>query len=58
MKKIQTKLSLNKQTIASLDKQDMATIKGGFTYALSTGQRCQDSRQMMMDCRTLEIVKD
>lgn len=43
MKKITKKLSLNKETLASLDKSQMMGLKGGFTYSLSTGDRCQKS---------------
>jgi natural product precursor len=35
------KLSLNKETVATLDKSQMMSVKGGFTYSLSTGDRCQ-----------------
>ncbi|WP_165370398.1 class I lanthipeptide [Hymenobacter persicinus] len=40
MKKVTTKLALNKQTLASLDQKQMAAAKGGFTYSLSLGERC------------------
>ncbi|MFN7337175.1 MAG: class I lanthipeptide [Cyclobacteriaceae bacterium] len=51
MKKLNVskKLSLNKETITSLDKNQMMDVKGGFTYSLSTGWRCQKS-QKMGDC--------
>jgi natural product precursor len=40
------KLSLKKETVASLDKSDMANVKGGFTYSLSTGRTCQYSKSL------------
>ncbi|RYU73091.1 class I lanthipeptide [Hymenobacter persicinus] len=43
MKKVTTKLALNKQTLASLDQKQMAAAKGGFTYSLSLGVRCNYS---------------
>ena len=44
MKKLTTKLTLNKTTVAGLDKQEMAAVKGGFTYSLSWGSRCRHSQ--------------
>ncbi len=51
MKKLNVskKLTLKKETISSLDKEQMMSVKGGFTYGLSTGWRCQKS-QAMGDC--------
>ncbi|WP_165370427.1 class I lanthipeptide [Hymenobacter persicinus] len=46
MKKVNTKITLNKQTLASLDQQQMATAKGGFTYSLSLGIACRYSEQV------------
>jgi hypothetical protein len=43
MKKITKKLALNKETISTLDKTEMMSLKGGITYSLSTGARCQKS---------------
>ncbi|MFN8844565.1 MAG: class I lanthipeptide [Chryseotalea sp.] len=40
------KLKLKKETIISLDNLEMANIKGGFTYSLSTGERCQESKAL------------
>ncbi|WP_394333377.1 class I lanthipeptide [Hymenobacter actinosclerus] len=40
MKKVTTKLTLSKQTLASLDQQQMAAAKGGFTYSFSLDERC------------------
>ena len=39
--KISKKLSLNKETLSSLDKSEMMNVKGGFTSIISchTGQR-------------------
>lgn len=37
------KLELNKVTLQRLSSNEMSHVKGGFTYALSTGQVCQDS---------------
>ena len=54
MKKLTTKLTLNKTTVAGLDKQEMAAVKGGFTYSLSWGSRCRHSQAMgagdLYDC--------
>ncbi len=44
--KISKKLSLNKETLSSLDKSEMMNVKGGFTYSLSTGWRCEKSQRM------------
>jgi natural product precursor len=44
MKKLNRKLTLKKETIVSLDKSEMASVKGGFTYSLSTGARCKSSK--------------
>jgi len=51
MKKLNvtTKLTLRKETLATLDKSEMMNVKGGFTYSLSGGWRCQKS-QAMGDC--------
>ena len=46
MKKLTTKLTLSKTTVASLDKQEMAAVKGGITYSLSWGSRCKISQAM------------
>lgn len=48
MKKLNVskKLSLNKETLVSLDKSEMMNVKGGFTYSLSTGKACQKSKAM------------
>ncbi|WP_143069886.1 class I lanthipeptide [Hymenobacter actinosclerus] len=46
MKKVTTKLTLNKQTLASLDQQQMAAAKGGFTYAISMGGNCRLSMRL------------
>jgi natural product precursor len=46
MKKSKKKLSLNKEVVANLDKEDLANIKGGFTYSLSTGYRCKVSKSL------------
>ena len=43
MKKLATKLTLNKTTIASLDSQKMEAIKGGFTYYFTTSDFCRQS---------------
>ncbi len=44
MKKLNKKLTLNKETIASLNNEQMGAVKGGFTYALSMGARCIKSK--------------
>lgn len=46
MKKLTTKLSLNKQTLASLDNKQLSAVKGGFTYSLSMGGFCHNSREL------------
>jgi natural product precursor len=43
MKKLANKLKLNMETLAALDDKEMAALKGGFTYSLSTGYMCTDS---------------
>ncbi len=45
MKKVQVKsnLTLNKTTVSRLSSGEMSAIQGGFTYALSTGEICQES---------------
>ena len=43
MKKLTTKLALNKRTVASLDNREMAAVKGGFTYSASLGSVCRVS---------------
>ncbi|WP_165370604.1 class I lanthipeptide [Hymenobacter persicinus] len=45
MKKVTVKLTLNKQTLASLDQKQLAAAKGGFTYSISWGSLCRHSRQ-------------
>ncbi|RYU82494.1 class I lanthipeptide [Hymenobacter persicinus] len=44
MKKITTKLTLNKHTLATLDQQQMAAAKGGFFYTLSWDDVCKVSQ--------------
>ena len=46
MKKLTTKLTLSKTTVASLDKQEMTAVKGGLTYSLSWSSRCYMSKNM------------
>lgn len=43
MKKISlnSKLTLNKKTVSKLNEAEMQDLKGGFTYSLSGGARCQ-----------------
>lgn len=43
------KLNLNKETIAALDNKTMSEVKGGFTYSLSTGARCNISKKYGAD---------
>jgi natural product precursor len=50
MKKITKKLTLNKETISALDKTQMLSVKGGFTYSLSTGDRCQSVNEWLSRC--------
>jgi natural product precursor len=40
------KLELNKEVIANLDKAEMASLKGGFTYTLSLGKKCIYSKSI------------
>ncbi|MFN8844566.1 MAG: TIGR04149 family rSAM-modified RiPP [Chryseotalea sp.] len=40
------KINLKKETIVSLDSSEMANIKGGLTYSLSTGWRCKLSQSL------------
>ena len=44
MKKLNTKLKLSKTTVAALDQEQLATVKGGFTYSLSLGSICRLSQ--------------
>lgn len=47
MKKIQlnsAKLQLKKEKIANLTNEQMGEVNGGFTYSLSTGERCKVSK--------------
>lgn len=49
MKKIQlnsAKLQLKKNKIANLTNDQMNDVNGGFTYSLSTGQRCKASKAL------------
>lgn len=48
MKKIQVsnKLRLGKQTVYHLSVEEANSVKGGFTYSLSTGAVCQRSHQL------------
>lgn len=46
MKKLETKLVLNKHTVASLNNNEMSSVKGGFTYSLSLGYRCKNSKSL------------
>ncbi|RZJ23682.1 MAG: hypothetical protein EON51_02040 [Acinetobacter sp.] len=49
MKKIEKKLTLNKKTIAHLDDDALANVKGGFTYSLSTGYVCMISQALRLE---------
>jgi len=40
------KLELKKRTVTELSKTQMEKVKGGFTYALTTGERCKKSEKM------------
>ncbi|RYU82786.1 class I lanthipeptide [Hymenobacter persicinus] len=58
MKKLNNKLQLNKKTLASLDDQAMAQLKGGMmwpdmdhTYSLSMGDLCRYSQMMGVPTR-------
>ncbi len=49
MKKIKlnaSKLGVNKETMSSLTNEEMNSVKGGFTYALSLGWRCRYSNRV------------
>lgn len=39
------KLKFNKETVANLTGNEMKDVKGGFTYGLSGGARCQWSKR-------------
>ena len=55
--KMKPKLSLNKTTISRLSDTELSEVKGGFTYSLSTGQICQESRakwQAVLDMNNTE----
>lgn len=39
------KLSFGTETVRMLTSDQMAAANGGFTYSLSTGDRCQKSAQ-------------
>ena len=41
-----SKLSLNKETIETLDAQEMNAANGGFTYSLSLGTVCKQSKYL------------
>jgi natural product precursor len=54
--KISKKLSLNKETLASLDKSEMMNVKGGFTSIISchTNDRndgCSGCGRCIEECR-------
>ncbi|WP_044201191.1 class I lanthipeptide [Flammeovirga sp. OC4] len=38
------KLKLNKEVLSSLDKSEMSQVKGGFTYIVTLGSRCRQSK--------------
>jgi hypothetical protein len=46
MKNKLAKLSLNKETIETLDVAEMAQTNGGFTYSLSWGDVCKRSKEL------------
>lgn len=41
-----TKLSLNRETIETLDSMEMNQTTGGFTYSLSLGAVCRQSKSL------------
>ena len=43
---MKSKLKLNKKTVTSLTKTEMDNVKGGFTYSLSLGSRCKNSKSL------------
>lgn len=43
------KLSLTKETIETLDTQEMNNANGGFTYSLSLGTVCKQSKYLGAD---------
>jgi hypothetical protein len=43
------KLSLNKETIETLDTAEMNQATGGFTYSLSMGAVCKQSKSLGAD---------
>ena len=50
MKKPNNKLKLNKETVSTLNDEQMKNVKGGFTYILSGGQRCRSVKDYASCC--------
>ena len=48
MEKVQVKnrLELKRQVITSLTQDNASNVKGGFTYSLSLGQVCKNSKAL------------
>jgi len=46
------KLELKKRTVTELSKTQMEKVKGGFTYTLSTGERCKKSKEVLDNGQT------
>ncbi|MCX2582177.1 MULTISPECIES: class I lanthipeptide [unclassified Pedobacter] len=44
-----SKLALNKETIETLDNAEMNQTTGGFTYSLSLGAVCKQSKSLGAD---------
>ena len=57
MKKIQlsTKLMLNKSTVSKLNNTEMEDLKGGITFSLSGGARCQWSNGGTMNANVCKV---
>jgi hypothetical protein len=53
-KQNEQKLSLNKTTLRMLSPAEASKIQGGFTYSLSTGDRCQKSNMFTNDSMCYE----
>lgn len=49
MKKSLSTISLKKETIETLDSQEMNQTTGGFTYSLSLGIICKHSKYLGVD---------
>ncbi|WP_029287195.1 class I lanthipeptide [Pedobacter sp. R20-19] len=62
MEKKLSKLTLNKETIETLNVAEMAQTNGGFTYSLSWGEICRRSKELgasnAFECGQKEPVEE